>query len=301
MKKCAATIGFFDGVHRGHLSLIAQLRMLAQRVCASSLVLTMDRHPLQVLQPDYKPRLLCSLERKVELLHNAGVDRVEVLHFTPEMASLSAQVFMRRVLKGEMGVTHLLMGYDHSFGCGGGTQEEYAAWGDACGIMVERAVRLSGEEVSSSMIRSLLEKGDVVHARTLLGRPYELRGNVISGHQVGRTLGFPTANLSLSEPLQIPAEGVYAVRVLMPDGRLCSGMLNVGHRPTLQNGDDVSIEVNIFDFIGEIYGAQLTIQFVAHLRGEHRFSSIDDLKKQIERDRKEVVRILARTSTIDTE
>ena len=288
MRRYVATIGFFDGVHRGHQYLIGQLRREASALGLGSMLVTFDRHPRQVLHADYVPSLLSTLDEKVELLRQTQVDEVHVLHFTPEMASMDAQQFMREVLADELHVAVLLMGYDHRFGRGGGTFPEYCAWGREAGIQVMLASALPGEKVSSSVIRRLLSQGDVTGADELLGRPYRLTGMVRGGHRVGRLLGFPTANISLPAGKLIPAGGVYAVRVQLPDGEWRAGMLNIGHRPTLHNGENVSVEVNILDFEGDLYNKEISVDFVGRLRDEQAFPSLDDLRRQLSRDKMEV-------------
>lgn len=292
MSKYVATIGFFDGVHRGHQCLVGQLREHAERLGMKSMLVTFDRHPRQVLHADYVPGLLSTLEEKVGLLRQTGVDEVRVLHFTPEMAGMDARQFMRDVLAGELGVAVLLMGYDHHFGHGGGTFPEYCEWGREAGIQVVLATELPGERVSSSVIRRMLSSGDVTGAERLLGRGYVLSGRVVAGHHVGHSLGFPTANLALPGEKLVPACGVYAVRVTLPDGQMRGGMLCIGSRPTLRNGGDVSVEVNIFDFQGNLYDQEISVTFVARLRDERAFPSVEDLRSQLARDEEEARRTL---------
>ena len=283
-RKYAATIGFFDGVHRGHQCLIEQLRQLASRQGVGSMVVTFDRHPRQVLRADYVPALLSTLDEKVELLKQTGVDEVRVLHFTPDMAALDAPRFMREVLVAQLGVGALLMGYDHHFGHGGGTASQYVAWGREAGMPVTLATEWVGGKVSSSVIRRLLSLGDAAQAARLLGRPYSLSGMVMGGHRVGHSLGYPTANLSLPADKLMPACGAYAVRCALPDGAQRGGMLCIGHRPTLHNGDDVSVEVHVFDFHGDLYNKEMSVALVARLRPERTFPSLEALKEQLARD-----------------
>lgn len=283
-RKYVATIGFFDGVHRGHLCLIEQLRRQADRLGMGSMLVTFDRHPRQVLHADYVPGLLSTLSEKVELLRQTGVDEVRVLHFTPEMAGQNALQFMHEVLVGQLDVAVLLMGYDHRFGHDGGTPCQYCAWGHEAGIRVMLADEFPGGKVSSSVIRRLLSSGDVAEARYLLGRSYVLTGVVEAGHQMGHKLGYPTANLALPEEKLVPGCGVYAVRVVLPGGLCRGGMLCIGHRPTLHNGDNVSVEVNVFDFHGDLYNKVLSVEFVGHLRAERSFPSLEALREQLARD-----------------
>lgn len=284
MKRYAATIGFFDGVHRGHQYLVAQLRACAASMGLPSMLITFDRHPRQVLHADYVPKLLSTLDEKVELLWQTGVDEVRVLHFTPQMAAMDARSFMRDVLAGELHVAVLMMGYDHQFGHGGGTFPQYQAWGAEAGIQVVRATGMPGPKVSSSAIRRLVSSGDVAGAVRLLGRDYMIAGTVVGGHHVGRGLGFPTANIVLPAGKMTPASGVYAVSVLLPGGERRGGMLCIGNRPTLHNGEDVTVEVNIFDFRGDLYNKEIRVEFVGRLRDERAFPSVDALRRQLAQD-----------------
>lgn len=280
-----ATIGFFDGVHRGHVYLLAQLWKVAKERGLRPLVVTFDVHPRAVLQSDFQPQLLTSLEEKVGLLHEVGFDDVAVLHFTREMGALSPREFMHEILRKELDVKFLLMGYDHRFGHGGGTHEEYIRWGREEGIEVLTADRLPGEKVSSSVIRHLLSEGRVEDVCGLLGRPYELSGSVVHGQALGRRIGFPTANVCPSQEKLCPASGVYAVRVKLADGSSHGGMLCVGSRPTLDDGRGRTIEVHLFDFDGDLYDKSLTIAFHSFLREEMKFETVSDLQQQLLADK----------------
>ncbi len=300
-----STIGFFDGVHRGHQCLIQQVRDEALRHGARSLLITFDRHPRTVFSPTDAPQLLTTAEEKMALLQDAGVDEIYVLPFDKEMAALTAREFMQKVLKEQLGVDALVIGYDHRFGRRVASSafegfEDYRAYGQELGIEVLLAHELEGEHVSSSAIRKALNAGKVELAASLLGRPYEWTGRVVHGHEVGRLLGFPTANLQGLLPEKVlPARGAYAVRVRISDsegsaglpskgGQLVErGMLNIGQRPTLDNGSDTSVEVHLLDFQGNLYGKTLTLSFIARLREEQRFGSEQELMEQLQRDRDE--------------
>ncbi len=283
-----ATIGFFDGVHCGHRYLIAQVLAEAGRSGLRSMVVTMDCHPRKVVDTDYVPQLLTTTEERTSLLRETGVDRVEVIHFDREMSGMSARDFMQQVLRDRYQVSTLVMGYDHKFGHGGGTKEDYIRWGEECGIKVIVAQQLTETYSSSSAIRKLLQAGEVAEAARLLGHPYILTGTVESGHKVGRTLGFPTANLHISDEKLIPANGVYAVRTT-----LGQGIMNIGRRPTLDNGTDLSIEVHILDYEGNLYGQTVQLQFIERIREEQRFDSVEALKAQIGKDIDVARRLLA--------
>jgi len=282
-KRYVATIGFFDGVHRGHQCLVSQVCELAHRLECASMLITFDRHPRQVLHADYVPQLLSTSEEKMRLLRATEIDKLEVLPFTEELSKFTALKFMQEVLCAQLHVQTLVMGYDHRFGCDGGTLQEYVQWGKQTGIDVVLAHELEEEKVSSSVIRRYLQLGDVKQANHLLGYEYSLQGKVISGHKVGRHIGFPTANVAVQKEKLLPACGVYAIRVKL-DESFYDGMLCIGHRPTLSNGDELSVEANLFDFCGDLYGKELVLSLVDRLRDEQPFSSLQALQEQLEQD-----------------
>ena len=283
-KAIAATIGFFDGVHQGHRHLLRQLEGLAAANRLVPMAVTFDCHPRTVVQKNFVPSLLTTQEEKLALLSEAFSGEVVVLPFTQELSTLSAREFMASVLREKLNTELLLMGYNHHFGHGGGTQEEYQAWGRETGIKVCLADALEGEKVSSSRIRDLISLGDIEKANTMLGYPYFMTGKVTEGKQIGRRIGFPTANLSLPEQKLLPACGVYAVWVIMPDGTKRGGMLCIGHRPTIETNGDVSVEVHIFEYDGSLYGDTISIDFIGKLREEQHFASLADLQNQLIQD-----------------
>ena len=252
----------------------------------SSAVITFPLHPRQVLQNDYRPQLLTTPQEKLSLLEETGIDTCILLDFTPHLASLTAREFME-VYR----IRALVIGYDHRFGHNRSEGfEDYARHGQELGIDIlpAEAFRLpaapDGNPVSSSLIRRLLRTGDVSQAAECLGYPYFLNGTVVSGRRIGHQLGYPTANLQPDHPDKIiPANGVYAVRV-ETGGKTYGGMLNIGRRPTLDNGDDRSIEVHIFDFDRDIYRESLRLSFVQRIREERKFNSVDELTEQLHRD-----------------
>ena len=284
MCRYIATIGFFDGVHRGHQFLIQQMLHWGAIRKLDSLLITFDRHPRQVVTTDYVPQLLSTLDEKKILLHGTGVKHIEILPFTEELSQMTAQEFMREVLIKRFDVSVLVMGYNHRFGHDGGTATQYKQWGKELGLEIITAHALEGERISSSLIRESVRSGNMTDATIMLGHPYVIQGVVVEGHKVGRLLGFPTANLQLPSEKLLPARGVYAVRVTLPDGTRWNGVLNVGERPTLHNGTDVSVEVHLIDFIGDLYQNQLQVQVVQKLRDEHFFTSTDELRQHIEND-----------------
>ncbi len=289
-RKLAATVGFFDGVHAGHRSLIAQLREAAAERGLASAVFTFPVHPRRVLQADYRPQLLDTFEEKLARIGETGVDYCAVLDFTPALARLTAREFIER-LAAEWGVSTLVVGYDHRFGRDRAEGfEAYVAHGRTVGMEVVRGVPYlleDGTAVSSSRIRALLTECRVEEAARMLTVPYRLRGHVVGGQQIGRTMGFPTANLSVNEPLKVlPGDGVYAVRAWLR-GMAYRGMLSIGNRPTI--GDrPTAVEVHLLGFSGDVYGETIEVEFIRHLRNNRRFDSLDALREQLERDRETV-------------
>lgn len=295
MKK-VATIGFFDGVHRGHQYLCQQLKSLAG-ADGSTLVLTFNEHPQQVLGRPNAPKLLSTNPEKSYFLECVcGIDEVVFLDFTAEMAAFSAREFMEHYLRERYGVTHLLIGYDHHFGRPQRDDEgrripegfeDYQRYGRELGIEVVLAKELPAEQhVSSSAIRSLIAAGDVETANHLLGYTFRINGTVVSGHQVGRTIGFPTVNLlPASEAMLLPAPGVYVTMVRVY-GRDFPAVTNIGHRPTLNNGPELSVESHFLgvEKLPPFADCPISVDIHARLREEQRFDSIDALKTQIARD-----------------
>ena len=280
-KGFALTIGFFDGVHQGHRYLLQQLEELAAANGLSAAAVTFDRHPRTVVQPNFVPSLLTTQEEKLDLLSKAFSGKIIVLPFTQELSEMTAKEFMQNILRDKLNAELLLMGYNHRFGHGGGNPENYVTWGHETGIKVCLAKALAGEKVSSSRIRNLISLGDVKKANNLLGYPYFLTGEVTEGKQIGRQIGFPTANLTLPEQKLMPACGVYAVWVTMPDHSRRGGMLCIGHRPTVEQNGEISVEVHIFDFNGNLYGTSISIDFIEKLRDERHFDSLEELQKQL--------------------
>lgn len=249
-----------------------------------SLLVTFDRHPRTVLSPSQVPPLLTTLEEKERLLRETGVSEIAILPFTLELSRLSAREFMEQVLRRELGVEVLILGYDHAFGHGGGSLDDYVRWGRETGIEVVRAHELSSLMVSSSKCRRLIEEGDVRGAAEMLGRFYTLPGEVVRGFHVGHELGFPTANLQVDAEKVMPRNGAYAVWATLADGERRGGMLNIGTRPTIGNGETTSVEVNLLDYDGNLYDQRLTVEFVARLRDERRFDSRSELMSQLALD-----------------
>jgi len=286
---CVATVGFFDGLHAGHRFLINELKTMANNQNLKSVVITFAVHPRKVLNSTFKPELLTTLDEKLIQLESTGIDACIVLDFTLNMAGLSAYDFLKTILKEKFNVRTLLVGHDHRFGHNRTDGfPEYKKYGESLGMNVVQCSKYntdSDKHISSSEIRNALKNGDIELSNRLLTYEYSLQGKVVEGFKVGRQLGFPTANIKPGDPDKIiPATGVYAVRVYIGQLRY-KGMLNIGHRPTLDNGDNNSIEVHILNFDSDIYNQTLTIDFISRIRDEQKFKGLEELKLQLIHDK----------------
>ena len=286
---CVATVGFFDGLHAGHRFLINELKSMANDQNLKSVVITFAVHPRKVLDSTFKPELLTTLDEKLIQLESMGIDACIVLDFTLNMAGLSAYDFLKTILKEKFNVRTLLVGHDHRFGHNRTDGfPEYKKYGESLGMNVVHCSQYntdSDKHISSSEIRNALKNGDIEFSNRLLTYEYSLQGKVVEGFKVGRQLGFPTANIKPGDPDKIiPATGVYAVRVHIGQLRY-KGMLNIGHRPTLENGENISIEVHILDFDSDIYNQTLTIDFISRIRDEQKFKGLEELKLQLGHDK----------------
>lgn len=295
LPEVAACIGFFDGVHRGHRFLIGELIAESKRRGLASAVITFRNHPRQLIDPDFCPQLISSFDEKMEMLAETGVDYCFVLDFTPALRNLTACEFIHQILRKQVNASLLLIGYDHRFGKNRTDGfEDYQRYGAACGmeVMKEPDYSPSGMHVSSSAIRRALKTGQPALAAHLLGEAYHLEGKVVAGSQIGRTIGFPTANVMPFDKTKIiPKNGVYAVFVQLGE-TMHPGMLNIGNRPTVDESEQISIEVNLLDFEGDLYGSTLNIHFIEYLREERKMESLDDLKQQLTTDRQMVLDII---------
>jgi len=288
---CVATIGFFDGVHRGHRFLIDSVKAETGRRGMASAVITFDRHPRTVTGNGFRPQMLNTPYEKQELLAETGVDVCAVVPFTAELAAMSARDFMRRILHGRLNVRTLITGYDNRFGHNRAEGfEDYVRYGAETGMEVRRADAfvLNGVNVSSSVVRAFLSEGEVEMAARCLGYRYRTAGRVVGGMRQGRRIGFPTANIDVTgSGKMIPANGVYAVLVRVEGiSEAYTGMMNIGTRPTF-GGGDVSLEVHILNFSGDIYDRKIEVEFVKRIRAERKFASAERLREQLEEDRKE--------------
>jgi riboflavin kinase/FMN adenylyltransferase len=287
----AASVGFFDGVHVGHRFLIRKLRETAALHGFESAVITFDEHPQRALNAAFPPMLLNGLDEKMELLAKIDLDYCLILPFTAQLADLTAVGFIR-LLAEEWKIRALLVGYDNRFGRNRVDGfEQYRLYGRECGMEVIEAPQMDdgdsvGPAVSSSRIRKLLAEGKVKEAELLLSYPYRIAGRIVSGQQIGRTLGFPTANILVDDPLKlIPAHGVYAVDVIMGKLRPYRGMLYIGMRPTLGECSETVLEVHIFDFEEEAYDRDICVELRHYIRGDIKFESLDELREQLHIDK----------------
>jgi len=279
---------FFDGVHTGHRLVIRQLVEAAAVRGDESMVVTFWPHPRNVLQKEARSlRLLTTLAEKKRMLMDLGVDKVEVLRFTKDFSMMTTEEYLRMLIN-DYGASAILVGYDNRMGCDAKDADQVGRTAEMLGLEVIRTDMVpssKGYAVSSTKIRQCLEEGDVEDASAMLGYEYSLQGVVVAGNRLGRTLGFPTANMQLYEPLKlVPGNGVYFVRVNTV-GRSLYGMCNIGLRPTVSAGNSRTIETNIFDFDEDIYGLDLEITFIRKIRDEIRFASLEDLKAQLARDK----------------
>ena len=282
---CVATIGNYDGVHRGHQHMIAAVRARADELGVPAVVITFEPTPREFFEGPAAPSRLTRLREKLQALALYGVDRVVVLRFDRCMQGMGADEFVQRLLVDGLGVRHVVVGHDFHFARRReGTIETLRAAGAAHGFTVAEVGQflLAGERVSSSLVREALNRGDLERATRLLGRPYRMAGRVRLGKRLGRTLGYPTANLALQRKV-VPLWGIFAVRVSGAGLVDYPAVSSLGTRPTV-NGTDPLLEVHLFDFDGDLYGRHLDVDFVARLRDEQKFESLDALVAQMNRD-----------------
>ena len=285
-RPCVATIGAFDGVHRGHQQVIKALVEKARALGLPSTVILFEPLPREYFRPHDAPPRLTNFAERFRLLADLGVDRLLRIHFVESIRQMSAEQFIEQVFVKKLGVKHLIVGDDFAFGKGrGGNFETLLAMGDRLGYEVQDTETLvhDDDRVSSTRIREALLKGDFKGVELLLGRPYSLSGRVVMGQQLGRTIGAPTANIQLRR-LRSPLAGVYAVEIEGIDGTTYKGVANVGTRPTIGDLSKAILEVHVLDFKGDLYGKHLRVLFKHKLRDEKKFSSLDELKENIARD-----------------
>ena len=290
------TIGTFDGVHQGHRQIIHRLNKAKHEIGGESFIFTFHPHPRQVLFPDQTDlKLLTLTTEKLTLLEDAGIDHVLVYPFTKEFSQLSAQAYVKDILVDAIGVKKLIIGYDHRFGNKReGTIETLRKYALDYHFSVEEipAHEIDHINVSSTKIRKALEEGDVQTANNFLGYNYFISGKVVDGKKLGRTIGYPTANIHIEDPAKlVPKIGVYAATVLV-EGVLYKGMMNIGYNPTTDSDNKIKTELHIFNFDSNIYGCNLTLQIKARLRDEEKFASVNELKKQLDADKEHALSVL---------
>lgn len=295
LKNPVVTIGTFDGVHIGHRKILESLIKSAQEINGLSMVMTFDPHPRHVLQPNRKVTLLTLLEEKIELLKNVGIDAIFIQHFDLNFSSLTSNEFVENILVKGLGVKKLVIGYDHHFGKNrNGSLADLQMLGKINGFEVEEipAQDVDHVVVSSTKIRNAIEEGAVEKANEFLGYAYAITSKVIEGRKLGRTIGFPTANLALPTEMKlIPLSGVYAVKVTA-EHNTYKGMLNIGFKPTIAENQVLSAEVHILDFNQQIYGKTIKIEFIRRIRSEMKFENFDKLAEQLQEDKRTVSNIL---------
>lgn len=289
------TSGTFDGVHIGHQKILARLKEVAQKNNGETVLITFWPHPRLVLYPEQTDlKLLNTFEEKAELLREQGINHLLRIPFTKEFSNLTSEEFIRKILVETIGTKKLVIGYDHRFGKNReGSFEHLKENASIYGFEVEEIPRQDIDHVgvSSTKIRNSLLEGDVSASTELLGRPYFINGRVVKGQEIGRLIGFPTANIEVdSQHKLIPANGSYAVKVKYQN-QMLNGMLNIGYRPTV-NGKSMTIEVHIFDFSSDIYGETIGIHFIRRIRDERKFNNINELKKQLMKDKTLAIKIL---------
>ena len=291
------TIGSFDGVHLGHLKIINRLKEIAQQSNGESVIFTFAPHPRLVLFPNENNlRLLTTLDEKIRLFEKAGINHLIIYPFTKSFSELSYTDFVREVLVEKLKIKKLVLGYDHKFGKNRqGSFDLLKSLSIVYNFGLEKldVLLMDDVNISSSKIRDALQEGKVTTANNYLGHPFTLHGTVVEGQKLGRKLDFPTANIQSSDPNKIiPGYGVYAVFVNILNHQFM-GMLNIGTRPTInKNADNRSIEVHIMDFDGNIYHKEIEIEFIRKTREEKKFASVDELKLQLVKDKKNVIKVL---------
>jgi riboflavin kinase/FMN adenylyltransferase len=289
------TTGTFDGVHIGHRKIIDRLNEIAGKIDGESVLLTFHPHPRMVLFPDdHGLELITTMDEKIQLLEDAGIDNLIIHPFTKEFSRTTSIDFIRNILVDTLGTSVLVIGYDHHFGRNReGSFEHLKESGPLYGFDVEEISVQDVDDVavSSTKIRKALQEGDVTTAGKYLAHPFQLTGTVVHGDKLGRTIGFPTANIRVdSETKILPANGVYACYVLL-DGEKFKAMLNIGVRPTVSEGER-RVEVHLFDFDGELYDRQLTLELKKRIRDEEKFENVDALQAQLARDKQKALKVL---------
>ncbi len=304
LPNAVVTSGTFDGVHIGHQKILARLKNIAETTKGETVLITYWPHPRLVLGNDNSIKLITAFEEKINLLRRFGLGHLIIIEFTKEFAKTTSSDFIKNILVDKIGTKTLVIGYDHRFGHNReGSFKALFANSGTYGFTVEEIPQqeIHNIAVSSTKIRNHLSKGEIHISNEYLGYPHCLHGKVVKGNQLGRKLGFPTANIKVNSELKlIPSVGSYAVKVEL-EGNIFDGMLNIGTRPTITNNENGNtapqiIEVHIFNFDNNIYGEEITIKFIKLIRKEEKFESIDELKNQLEQDKQKATNILRAAS-----
>ena len=289
--KVFATVGTFDGCHLGHKFLFKDLKSFADKHNAQTLVFTFWPHPRSILSPDFDFKLLNTMEEKIELFDDCGIDNLVIEKFNQDFSRISPLHFIRDILINKLKIEGLIIGYNHHFGRNReGSYEDLKDYAETYDFNLcrSKAFKHKEESVSSTKIRNMISNGNVFEANKLLGYNYFFSGLVVRGDGIGRRLKYPTANILVKDEIKlIPENGVYAVKVIFNENEYL-GMMNIGYRPTL-NLKDFSIEVNLFDFKGDLYGQKVRVFVISKIREEVKFECLDTLKKQISNDKTKIV------------
>lgn len=287
--KTIVTLGTFDGVHKGHKSILDKLTKSSKATGCESVVLTFFPHPRMVLQQNTDIKLLNTIDEKAVLLENEGIDNLIIHPFDHAFSRLTAEEFVKDILVDKLNIHKIIIGHDHRFGRNRtATIDDLIRFGQEYGFEVEKisALEINEVSVSSTKIRNALISGNIETANDFLGSPYFINGTVVQGKQLGRTINFPTANIEVNESYKlIPANGVYVVSSVI-NGKTVLGMMNIGNRPTV-DGTDTTIEVHYHDFNVDLYGSKLKVNIYHRLRDEIKFESFDALKQQLEKDKQQ--------------
>lgn len=289
-KERVAAVGSFDGMHKGHKAVLSKVKEISSEMDLQPVAITFDRHPLSLISPERTPRLLTTLNEKQRLIRRLGIEPIVVI-FDQELRQTTAAEWIR-YLKENLNVSYLVVGYDNTFGSDGVNYSiaDIKRLGEETGVKVSEAPRIDG--ISSSRIRKAVSSGDMEEANKMLGRNFILSGKIIRGNGIGHNIGFPTANVSVSPDMATPADGVYAAAAIMPDGKRLPAMVNIGVRPTVKRGNGRVIEANIIGWNGDLYGRDLTLEFIEFMRPEKEFKGIGELRRQLEEDRERALKII---------
>lgn len=295
LKETVITLGTFDGIHLGHQQIIKKVVECSEKENLRNIVITFHPHPRKVINPELNIKLLTTTDEQIKILEQLGVENLFVINFTKEFSQLSPEEFVKEYLINKIGVRKIVIGYDHHFGKGrGGNVDFLISLSNKYDFEVFQIqpFLIDNEPVSSTKIRTAIEAGDIHKANKMLGRPYSFSGIVIEGDKRGRELGYPTANIQLNdEDKLLPQIGIYAVIVIL-NGVEYKGLLSIGRRPTFYSNGIVIPEVYIYDFTDDIYGQEIKINVIEKLRGEEKFSSAEELIKQMNLDRENGLKVL---------